>query len=87
MDISHVRLIKVAAMKLQSLLKSGRPMEEARNACAVQMVQAAKVIVVSTFHLSYRQPAQNGVLTEQLCRAIYCIHLSIMPMQIAITIT
>jgi len=51
-DISHVRLIKVAAMKLQSLLKSGRPMEEARNSCAVQMVQAAKVIDVSTFHLS-----------------------------------
>jgi len=37
--------------------------------------------------LTYRQPAQNGVLTDQLCRAIYCIHLSIMPMQIAITIT
>ena len=30
---------------------------------------------------------QNGVLTDQLCRAIYCIQLSIMPMQIAITIT
>jgi len=37
--------------------------------------------------LTYRQPAQNGVLTDQLCRAIFCIHLSIMPMQIAITIT
>jgi len=37
--------------------------------------------------LTYRQPAQNGVLTDQLCRAIYCIHLSIMPMQTAITIT
>jgi len=37
--------------------------------------------------LTYRQPAQNGVLADQLCRAIYCIHLSIMPMQIAITIT
>jgi len=37
--------------------------------------------------LTYRQPAQNGVLTDQLCRAIYCIHLSIMPMQIDITIT
>ena len=36
--------------------------------------------------LTYRQPAQNGVLTDQLCRAIYCIHLSIMSMQIAITI-
>jgi len=28
-----------------------------------------------------------GVLTDQLCRAIYCIHASIMHMQIAITIT
>ena len=37
--------------------------------------------------LTYRQPVQNGVLTDQLCRAIYSIHLSIMPMQIAITIT
>jgi len=37
--------------------------------------------------LTYRQPAQNGVLTDQLCRAIYYIHLSIVPMQIAITIT
>jgi len=36
--------------------------------------------------LTYRQPAQNGVLMDQLCRAIYCIHLSIMPMQIATTI-
>jgi len=36
--------------------------------------------------LTYRQPAQNGVLTDQLCRAIYCIQLSIMSMQIAITI-
>ena len=36
--------------------------------------------------LTYRQPAQNGVLTDQLCRAICCIHLSIIPMQIAITI-
>jgi len=37
------------------------------------------------FKLTYRQPAQNGVLADQLCRAIYCIHLSIMSMQIAIT--
>jgi len=37
--------------------------------------------------LTYRQSAQNSVLTDQLCRAIYCIHLSIMPMEIAITIT
>jgi len=37
--------------------------------------------------LTYRQPAQNGVLTDQLCRAIYCIHLSILPLQIPITIT
>ena len=37
--------------------------------------------------LTYRQPAQNGVLMDQRCRAIYCIQLSIMPMQIAITIT
>jgi len=37
--------------------------------------------------LTYRQPAQNGVLSDQLCRAIFCIHLFIMPMQIAITIT
>jgi len=37
--------------------------------------------------LTYRQPAQNGVLTDQLCQANYCIHLSIMPMHIAITIT
>jgi len=37
--------------------------------------------------MAYRQPAQNGVLTDQLCLAIYCIHLSIMPMQIAIDIT
>jgi len=29
---------------------------------------------------------KNGVLTDQLCRAVYCIHLSIMPMQNAITI-
>jgi len=32
----------------------------------------------------YRQPTQNGVLTDQLLRVIYCIHLSIMPMQIAL---
>jgi len=38
-----------------------------------------------TPELTCRQPAQNGVLTDQFCRAIYCIHLSIM--QIAITIT
>jgi len=37
--------------------------------------------------LTYRQPAQNVVLTDQLCRAIFGLHLSIMPMQIAITIT
>ena len=37
--------------------------------------------------LTYRRPAQNGVLTDQLCQAIYCIHLSIMPMQIIATIT
>jgi len=41
----------------------------------------------ATRQLTYRQPAQNGVLTDQLCRAIYCIHLSTMPMQTAITIT
>jgi len=39
------------------------------------------------WQLTYRQPAQNGVLADQLCWAIYCIHLSIMPMKIAITIT
>jgi len=39
------------------------------------------------FELTYRQPAQNGVMTDQLCRAVFCIHLSIMSMQIAITIT
>jgi len=45
--------------------------------------------VASVLHpqLTYRQPVQNGVLTDQLCRAIYCIHLSVTPMQIAITIT
>jgi len=43
--------------------------------------------IICYTHMTYRQPAQNGVLTDQLCRAIYCIHLSIMPMQIAITIT
>ena len=26
--------------------------------------------------LTYRQPAQNGVLTDQLCRAIYCMDRS-----------
>jgi len=42
---------------------------------------------LSICQLTYRQPSQNGVLTDQLCWAIYCIHLSIMPMQIAISIT
>ena len=37
--------------------------------------------------LTYRQPVQNGGLTDQLCRALYYIHLSTMPIQIAITIT
>jgi len=37
--------------------------------------------------LTYRQPAQTGVLTDQLCWAIYYIHMSIIPMPIAITIT
>jgi len=43
--------------------------------------------VIGRSELTYRQPAQNGVLTDQLCRAIHCILLSIVPMQIAITIT
>jgi len=37
--------------------------------------------------LTYRQSAQNAVLTDQICRDIYCIHLSIVHMQIAIFIT
>jgi len=40
-----------------------------------------------TLQLTYQQPAQNGVLMDQLCWAIYCIYWSIMPMQINITIT
>ena len=40
----------------------------------------------SFMKLTYRQTAQNGVLTDQLCRAIYCIHLSIMSMPILFTI-
>ena len=31
--------------------------------------------------------AQTGVFTDQLCRAIYCIHLTIMPITIAIPTT
>jgi len=37
--------------------------------------------------LTYRQRTQNGVLTGMLCRAIFCNHLSVLPMQIATTIT
>ena len=37
--------------------------------------------------LTYRQPAQNGILTDLPCWAIFCNHLSILPMQIATTIT
>jgi len=46
-----------------------------------------RIQMFSLPQLTYRQPAQNGVLTDKLCQAIYCIHLSIMPMKIAITIT
>jgi len=53
---------------------------------SMQLPLAAELTIRPT-QLTYLQPAQNGVLTDQLCRAIYCIHLSIMPMQIAITIT
>jgi len=31
--------------------------------------------------LTYRQPAQNGALTDLLCGAIFCIQLSILPKQ------
>ena len=37
--------------------------------------------------LTHRQPGQNGVLTDQLCRTIYCTYLSIMPMHVAVIIT
>ncbi|XP_060603923.1 peroxisomal acyl-coenzyme A oxidase 1-like, partial [Ruditapes philippinarum] len=37
-----VRLIKVAASKIQSLVKGGLPIDEARNRCGVPMVVAAK---------------------------------------------
>ncbi|KAH3748665.1 hypothetical protein DPMN_183113 [Dreissena polymorpha] len=37
------RLIQGVAMKMQSLMKSGKPEEVARNMCSVQMVQASKV--------------------------------------------
>lgn len=37
------RLISVAALKMQALMKGGMAMEDARNKCSVQMVRAAKV--------------------------------------------
>jgi len=37
--------------------------------------------------LTYQQPAQNGALMDLFCRAIFCIHLSILPMQVATTIS
>ena len=36
---------------------------------------------------TYRQPTQNAVLTDQICGAFYCIHSSIVHMQIALAIT
>jgi len=39
-----------------------------------------------TRQLPYRQPALNGVLTDLICRLIFCIYLPILPMQIATTI-
>jgi len=50
--------------------------------------QSGDIVVyqIQKKQLTYQQPAQNGALTDQFCRAIYCIHLSIMPMQVAITI-
>jgi len=38
------------------------------------------------FQLTYRQSAQNGFFTDLLCRATFCVHLSILPMKIATTI-
>ena len=49
--------------------------------------QKSHSMLTTAVQLTYQQPAQNGVLTDQLCRAIYCSHLSIMPMQISIIIT
>ncbi|XP_052765412.1 peroxisomal acyl-coenzyme A oxidase 1-like [Mya arenaria] len=40
---ASVRMIQVAATRLLSLLKSGNSMEDARNLCGVQMVEAARM--------------------------------------------
>ena len=40
----------MAATKIQSLVKGGLPIEEARNRCGVPMVVAAKVTFVFVIH-------------------------------------
>jgi len=50
-------------------------------------MNTSRVFVCFRRKMTYRQPAPNGVLTDQLCRSIFYIHLSFMPMQIAITVT
>ncbi|KAL4217668.1 Peroxisomal acyl-coenzyme A oxidase 1 [Mactra antiquata] len=54
------RLVRVAAMRLQSLMKAGESMEVARNNCTVPMVKAAKAhcqaYVVRTFSTVMKRP-------------------------------
>jgi len=54
------------------------------NHDGILQVRHCDVHVPSTMTFNLSTARQNGALTDQLCRAVYCIHL---PMQIATTIT
>lgn len=78
-----VRLIKVAATRMQSLMKGGMAMEDARNKCSVPMVNAAKahcqMYVVKLFSDIVSSPGMDAAVTEvlrTLCRlyAVYGIN-------------
>ncbi|XP_052764216.1 peroxisomal acyl-coenzyme A oxidase 1-like isoform X2 [Mya arenaria] len=64
------RLIKVVAIRLQALLKSGTSVEEARNLCGVQMVQAAKMhsyaYTVRTFNAVIQARASDPNVAKAL---------------------
>ncbi|XP_053382345.1 peroxisomal acyl-coenzyme A oxidase 1-like isoform X2 [Mercenaria mercenaria] len=77
------RLIKVAATRMQSMMKGGMSVEEARNKCAVPMVYAAKAhcqaYVVKMFNTVANRPSLDTSVArvlQTLCKlyAVYGIN-------------
>jgi len=52
----------------------------------ISLVNTCLLFIYVCGEFTYRQPAQNDVLTDLICRAIFCIYLSILHMQIGTTI-